>query len=256
MKISIVTVCYNSVTTIENTMLSVLNQTYPDIEYIIIDGGSTDGTVDIIKKYTDQVAYWVSEPDNGIYDAMNKGIAAVTGDYINFINAGDTLFSKEVISEIVSYLYDSPDVLYGDMNLKSYFGEIRLTPKSLDLMESRDPIFHPASLIKADELRRMPYDTSFKIAGDYNFFYLLYHKGGYFKYIPIVMAVFDGAGVSGMNDRVRLEENYRIQSKKLTTFRKSFVYYIVVRSKIRNLFLNLFPGLAKRLKRKKMERYS
>ena len=87
-RISVVTVCYNAVDCIEQTMLSVLDQTYHDIEYIIIDGGSTDGTVDIIKKYADRLAYWISEPDKGIYDAMNKGIAVATGDYINFMNAG------------------------------------------------------------------------------------------------------------------------------------------------------------------------
>ena len=79
--ISVVTVSYNAVATIEQTLLSVINQTYPNIEYIIIDGGSTDGTVDIIKKYADEIVYWISEPDKGIYDAMNKGIAYSHGEY-------------------------------------------------------------------------------------------------------------------------------------------------------------------------------
>lgn len=82
--ISVVTVSYNAVSTIEQTILSVINQTYPNIEYVIIDGESTDGTVDVIKKYADRITYWVSEPDKGIYDAMNKGMGISTGDFFNF----------------------------------------------------------------------------------------------------------------------------------------------------------------------------
>ena len=98
--ISVVTVCYNAADTIEKTMLSVLNQTYHDIEYIIIDGGSTDGTVEIIRKYADRIAYWVSEPDKGIYDAMNKGIKVATGEWINFMNAGDEFVDANVLDKL------------------------------------------------------------------------------------------------------------------------------------------------------------
>ena len=119
MKISVVTVCYNSVDTIEETMLSVLNQTYSDVEYIIIDGGSTDGTVDIIKKYADRIAYWVSEPDNSIYDAMNKGIAVATGDYINFMNSGDSFASKDSISNVLTNIKEDIDIVFGDTDRKS-----------------------------------------------------------------------------------------------------------------------------------------
>ena len=92
-RISIITVVYNGASTLEQTILSVLKQTYSRIEYIIIDGGSKDGTVDIIKKYQDRIAYWVSEPDEGIYDAMNKGIRHASGDWIYFLGADDILYN-------------------------------------------------------------------------------------------------------------------------------------------------------------------
>mgnify|MGYP001033420933 FL=1 len=109
--ISVVTVSYNAVLTIEQTILSVINQTYPNVEYIIIDGGSTDGTVDIIKKYADKIAYWVSEPDKGIYDAMNKGGLKATGDFIQFLNAGDWFENEHVIEKIFKDWYKRVDVV-------------------------------------------------------------------------------------------------------------------------------------------------
>ena len=116
--ISIVTVSYNAVLTIEQTILSVINQTYPNVEYIIIDGGSTDGTVDIIKKYANKIAYWVSEPDKGIYDAMNKGGLKATGDFIQFLNAGDWFENEHVIEKIFKDWYKRVDVIYGDMIIR------------------------------------------------------------------------------------------------------------------------------------------
>ena len=99
-KNSIVTVSYNAVATIESTILSVINQTYSNVEYIIIDGGSTDGTVDIIKKYQDKISYWISEPDQGIYDAMNKGLKIASGEWINFMNSGDSFVHTEVLENL------------------------------------------------------------------------------------------------------------------------------------------------------------
>ena len=97
---SIITITYNAVRLVEQTLLNVLSQSYPNIEYIVIDGGSTDGTVDIIKRYESGLAYWVSEPDKGIYDAMNKGLQKATGDYVWFINAGDSLCSSDTVSSM------------------------------------------------------------------------------------------------------------------------------------------------------------
>lgn len=111
-KISVITVCYNAVDTLEKTIQSVLEQTYHNIEYIIIDGGSTDGTVEIIHRYVDYLAYWVSEPDRGIYDAMNKGIERATGEWVNFMNAGDYFYNYDVISNVFKVLQKA-DVMTG-----------------------------------------------------------------------------------------------------------------------------------------------
>lgn len=100
--ISVITVSYNAVTSIEKTMLSVLNQIYDRVEYIIIDGGSVDGTLEVIQKYVDRLGYWVSEPDKGIYDAMNKGILNASGDWIIFMNCGDIFVDDNVLYSLFS----------------------------------------------------------------------------------------------------------------------------------------------------------
>ena len=129
--ISIVTVSYNAVATIEQTILSVINQTYSNIEYIIIDGGSTDGTLDVIKKYADKIAYWVSEPDKGIYDAMNKGIKVATGEWINFMNCGDYFVANNTLESVFGSgkIYKKAEILYGDsiqLNVEKKINEVAM----------------------------------------------------------------------------------------------------------------------------------
>ena len=115
-KVTVVTVTYNAAESLEKTILSVLQQNYSNVEYIIIDGGSTDGSVEIIKKYSDKIAYWVSEPDRGIYDAMNKGIRKATGEWINFMNAGDLFFHESTLSSVFSKQNHSLyDIMYSDV---------------------------------------------------------------------------------------------------------------------------------------------
>jgi len=116
MKISIITVCYNSAETIEATIESVISQDYKDIEYIIVDGGSLDGTLDILKKYRDQIHKYISEPDYGIYDAMNKGINLATGDIVATLNSDDIYADKTIISTMVDYIKSNAlDAAYGDL---------------------------------------------------------------------------------------------------------------------------------------------
>ena len=129
--LSIVTVVYNGEQYLENTILSIVNQDYNNIEYIIIDGGSSDGTVNIIKKYEDKITYWVSEKDNGIYDAMNKGISVASGSFINFMNAGDSFYSNNVLSNIAKELisYDN-EIIYGNVVYERQDGAVFIDDKS------------------------------------------------------------------------------------------------------------------------------
>lgn len=113
MKLSIITVNRNNTEGLRKTIESVVSQTYTDFEYIIIDGASTDGSVDIIKEYADRITYWVSEPDNGIYNAMNKGILKAKGEYLQFLNSGDWLTNNDVLKYVFDLRRDE-DVLYGD----------------------------------------------------------------------------------------------------------------------------------------------
>lgn len=196
-KISIVTVCYNAVATIEKTMLSVLNQTYPNVEYIIIDGGSTDGTVDIIKKYADRLAYWVSEPDRGIYDAMNKGIKVATGKWINFMNSGDTFYQQNTIESILPYLSDNKtDIIYGDVNLLYDYGTKYQKPSPLKKICNRMVFCHQSSFTKTHLMKSFSFNTQYKIAADYEFFYKQYQNQRIFVYVPTCIANYSRDGIS------------------------------------------------------------
>ncbi|MDE6860119.1 MAG: glycosyltransferase [Duncaniella sp.] len=215
LKISVVTVCYNAVDTLEETMLSVLNQTYPHVEYIVIDGGSTDGTVDIIKKYSDRLAHWVSEPDSGIYDAMNKGIRAATGDYINFMNAGDKFYNDNVITRILNYNCNA-DFLVGIAQYRKVNGKrIRYwTPihKHFEFSEIKNghAVNHQSSFIRRS-LLTSGYDINYRIIADDLFFIKsVVFEGATYQPLNIIVAIYDGFGISNNINTQRKIEAERI----------------------------------------------
>ena len=160
--ISIVTVSYNAVKDIEKTILSVLNQTYPNIEYIIIDGGSTDGTLDIIKKYEDKISYWVSEPDKGIYDAMNKGTLKATGVWLNFMNAGDTFYNEHVLEKVFKDNdWSDADVIYGNVNIE-YPKKTKLKkPLPLKRIEQQMVFCHQGSFVRTMLQKQYLFNTTY-----------------------------------------------------------------------------------------------
>lgn len=189
MKISVVTVCYNAVDTIEETMRSVLDQTYPDVEYIVIDGSSTDGTVDIIKKYSDRLAYWVSEPDNGIYDAMNKGIKVATGDYINFMNAGDTFVSSDILNNVVNNIDTGVILLICNWYDVTKYGIMERNALDIRYLKRSIICSHQALFISLEYHKKHLYDIRFKFCADYKFVYDAYYKDySQIKYAPVYVA--------------------------------------------------------------------
>lgn len=234
-KISVVTVCYNAATTIEETILSVINQTYSNIEYIVIDGGSSDKTIDIIRKYDDKIAYWISEPDNGIYDAMNKAISLCTGEWINFMNSGDSFHSNDSVSVVADILKQNTDieVIYGDVNIRYDWGEKIYKPLPLDELKNKMVFSHQSCFVKSKLMKEEKFSLKYKIAGDYNFFYHQYMNNKKFMYVPICVANFDGVnGISASRHFLALKEN-AIINQNINKIKWKHSYYTHM------LFLNI-----------------
>lgn len=173
-KITIITINRNNKTGLRDTIKSVLEQSYPNLEYIIIDGGSTDGSTDEIIPVSDKLAYWVSEPDTGIYNAMNKGIRKASGEYLMFLNSGDCLADKDVIASLFPENLESYDIICGDLAQIFPNGKIKIDkmPDSITAPHLYSSyISHPSAFIKKELFNKHGlYDESFKIAGDHAFF--------------------------------------------------------------------------------------
>lgn len=187
--ISVVTISYNAAVAIERTIKSVIKQTYDNIEYIIIDGGSKDGTVDIIKKYADKIAYWVSEPDNGIYDAMNKGAQAAKGDYVVFVNVGDVLATKQVLSEVASKMCSNKDIYYGSIINRMGYGDVTVMPQPLEKIRTRMIFSHQSTFVKRSILVQYKFNIQYKYAADYDFLSRMYFKHCSFQFLDIAVCI-------------------------------------------------------------------
>lgn len=215
-KISVVTVCFNAEDCLEDTILSVINQTYQNVEYIIIDGGSTDGTIDIIKKYADSITYWISEPDKGIYDAMNKGIAKATGVYLNFMNAGDTFYNNEVLNKIFT-VEVTEDYIAGIAlfkNTRKTWNPVPMDFTFIDVCKGGSPN-HQASFIKKNLLIG-GYDTTAKIIADSLLFFDKIVFGNHsYKPLSIIVCVYDTTGISSQT-----EMRHEIELERLDFLKK------------------------------------
>ena len=217
MKITVVTVAYNEEANIRRTIESVLNQTSCDFEYIICDGKSTDGTVDVAKSYIPAfvergISFQIwSEKDKGIYDAMNKGIERSQGEYVHFLNAGDWYYDSNVISDVAEKIIETgmPDVIYGDIVYVERGVVLRQATDHNDLRRGMT-MAHPSTFVANYILKEKFFDTQYKIAADYNLLLDLYLEGKVFSNIHIPISYFELDGVSATNISGSLKEQREV----------------------------------------------
>lgn len=210
MKLSVITINYNNRDGLLKTIESVVNQSSNGFEYIIIDGGSTDASIDVIKMYSDKINYWVSEPDNGIYNAMNKGIDVAKGEYCIFLNSGDSFCDYQTLSLSLPFL-DGTDVVAGYAKLDT--GEIGNLPKEItfqSLYNHQQPC-HQSSFIKTELLKKYRYDEKYKLVSDWKFFIQIFiYDNSSFKPIDVVVSVYDTNGISSTNRTLIDEEHVKV----------------------------------------------
>ncbi len=213
-RLSIVTVVYNNDKHIERTLLSVINQTYTNIEYIVIDGNSSDGTTSIIKKYEGKISQWISESDNGIYDAMNKSIKMCTGDYLMFLNSGDELYEPFTIAKIFAN-YKDADIYYGETEIYSEdwisMGGRRLkAPISLNWKSLKKGMLvcHQSFIVK----RKIAplYDLKYKLTADFDWMLKCLKKSNKVENTNIYISKFMTGGKSRQNTFKSLKERFEI----------------------------------------------
>ena len=244
MKVTVVTAVLNDAGHIEQTILSVISQTDIEIEYIIVDGGSKDGTLELIGKYKDKISLLISEPDRGVYDAMNKGIKYSTGDFVYFLNSGDVLLNPSILSKIkLEELKERNAIIYG--NVVVAYGNIEALEKPRPFFNSKIKfkgigICHQSMFFPGELIRNEKYDLSYKIAADYDLVYRLWRKGTEFLYKDITIAKYDwGKGISSNPYKLLdvYRENARVCHQQLNPlyWAKMVLEYIRLQKKLANL---------------------
>jgi len=220
--VSVITVVFNGQKHLEQTIQSVINQSYNNVEYILIDGGSTDGTLDIIRKYEHVIDYWISEPDKDIYDAMNKGIELASGEWINFMNAGDSIFQTDCLEKSIGELKNQClnfgfVVLSGSKNVRY-----------IDFL-TKNPICHQAIIYHKSDFSKHKFDIQYKIFSDYDHLMGIIFGKKIFRpatlnFLPSFAIQYGRNGISSKNINTRLRELLIVQKKYHTFFEYAFSY--------------------------------
>jgi glycosyltransferase involved in cell wall biosynthesis len=269
MRLSIITINLNNKLGLEKTMHSIVSQTFSDFEYIVIDGGSSDESIDVINKYKHKITYWVSEKDNGIYNAQNKAIAVAKGEYCLFLNSGDYLVDSKILEKVFKNNFIE-DILYGDMMIDKGDGKLKYgkQPEEITfefLMETT--IWHPVSFIKKTLFDKFGlYNEDLKIVADYDFFVktILVNRVTK-KHLPFAVSVFNtlGIGSSKQYEELHKKERTLVQekyfSKEVIESAKRFIELkqtkaVIISDKLNKLpllknFARLFYNVAAAIKK-------
>lgn len=222
--ITVITVVFNGAQHIEQTMLSVIGQTYDNVEYIVIDGGSTDGTIELIKKYEHAIDYWVSEKDGGIYEAMNKGIFLFSGDWVNFMNSGDFFFSPSIFKEI--QLDVSNDMIYGNHAVYKNDEKIYNKVDTGEYSGVRNiPYCHQSLFTKRELIMKFIFDLRYRVAADYDQYMKCKRYNAKIIHIPKTISIVLHGGISYVERKRLIGEYYKIM-KYYSPIYAFFVFFI------------------------------
>lgn len=248
-KLSIITVCWNDKNGLDKTIKSVISQNTREFQFLIIDGASTDGTIDILEQYKDSIDYYISEPDKGIYNAMNKGVLAANGEYCLFLNAGDIFFDEKVVTRFLQENI-SEDIVSGKEACSfdgKKFVAYRKPPKEISLLYfMKQTLAHQSTFIRKELLLAFPYDETYKIASDYIFFFKsFFEENASYRRLDFFVSIFIMDGISSINGDLSQKERERFFTsffpapvlKELTINAKYSDFYIQI---CRNTFAGKF----------------
>ncbi|MBX9850883.1 MAG: glycosyltransferase [Cytophagaceae bacterium] len=241
-KVSVITIVYNNSRFIEKTIQSVINQTYSNLDYVIIDGGSTDGTVDIIKKYDSRIRYWISEKDKGIYDAMNKGQKASVGEYIIFMNSGDLFADNSVLEQIFSsnshrYKNEYADVYYGETYLMDETGKIlgtrsalttRKLPKNMTWKSMKHGMIVSHQSIFVKKMLAPEYNLHYKCSADIDWVIQSLKNSRKIVNTQLIISKYLVGGYSIANQKRCWQERYEIYKKYYGLFTTLWVHGLII----------------------------
>lgn len=211
-KLSIITVNYNNIAGLRKTYESIQSQTFRNFDWIVVDGGSTDGGKEFIREHQHETAWWCSEHDNGIYNGMNKGISHAEGEYLLFLNSGDTLIAPDTLEKVFRTASDA-DIIYGDWVEKKKYGFKKRcqSPSVVNYYYfATRPLCHQAAFIRSSVLKQSPYDESYHICADWAKWVELSKQGCEFQHIPVEICFYFRDGISYHAVRQKKEEHKRI----------------------------------------------